>query len=252
MNKRLIQFYTLFSYLVKQSLSLDNLMCTVFPELAYHSLYTYVYGVVLLINYPNIAGIDYIRFFLYGTLVMCIISAGITSMYKFSIMRWDRSIEEILLAPMPCYILSLAFICHSLLRALPVVLLNLLVISPLCGCFVNIFNVPSFLLSYTLVVSTCSLLGMVSSLLIKKFDKLIIITVGMDTLCLLSGSVFDLSQGPQIFLWTSKINPICYFLEGIRMSLISGSISFELIVICTFLNLFLFNVIKKLFREHAI
>lgn len=243
-QKQTTQFLSLFKHLVQDTINIFPY--TILPDLLYSCLYVYVFGCILLVDYPPVQGMPYVIFFISGWLAMNVIGGSVSNMYRIANKIYEGSIEEILVSPMPSHVIILAFTCNAIVRTLPVVLLTLFVLFPLCGYVVPMQYYWSFLLNYFCMVSAFSMLGLIAGFIIGSFEKLFVVLTFINIFSFLSGSVFDLENGPEVLLTFAKVNPFYYYIQGMRESLFKGEMSITFLFLNLVINFVLVMYVKKI------
>ena len=101
---------------------------TIMPPAITMTLYFLIFGKLVGSQIHTVNGFTYMQYIVPGLIMMAIITNSyIHSSSSFFIMKFQRSIEEILVSPMPNIIILLGFITGSVVRAFIVGVLVMLI-----------------------------------------------------------------------------------------------------------------------------
>lgn len=186
-------------------------------------LYIFIFGRIVGSRIALIHGAPYIDFVLPGLLMMNIMASAFmhtsTSVY---IMKWTRSIEEILVAPFSYVEMIVGFLAGGVVRAI-VVGLGIYALA----IFFTSATIAHFwlFLVYIIFVSLIfALLGMLVGLSAKNFEQLSLPTIFIITPLTFLGGVFNsIDMMPVGVRWISYVNPLFYFVDGFRYAMIDVS-----------------------------
>ena len=173
---------------------------------------------------------------------------GNVSTSLFSI-RFQRSIEEILISPIHNGLLLLGYILGGILRGMIVALLVFVV-----SCFfmpLSIQNIPLTILIMLLVSAIFSLAGFTNAMLARSFDDVMLVpTFILTPLTYLGGVFYSTSMLPPFWRMVSQFNPILYMVNALRYAMIgqqevslalSMTIIGSMLVFLVILNLHMLN-----------
>lgn len=189
---------------------------TLLPPVITMSLYFIIFGDLIGKNIGSINGVNYIQFILPGLIMMSVITNSYTNVCSsFFGAKFQKSIEELLVAPIPSHILIIGFVGGGVARG---VLVSILVI------FISLFFLPLKIFSIFFVFFTIfmtsflfSLAGLINAIFAKTFDDISIIPAFILTpLTYLGGVFYSLSFLKDIWRTISKFNPIVYMINGLR------------------------------------
>ena len=193
---------------------------TIFSPLIAATLYIFIFGFVIGSRIDLIAGVPYITFVFPGILTLNIVGASFTHTASSVYMaRFLKSIEEILVSPFSHIEIVVGFVASAVARAVMLSIL-ILIVGVLFGA-VTINSIWLFLL-YTISVSTIfALLGIIVGLWAKSFEQFSLLdTFVIMPLSFLGGIFYSVSMLPQNAQVIAYINPLFYFIDGIRYSMI--------------------------------
>lgn len=214
-------------------------------------LYIFIFGYVIGGRIDLIAGVSYIDFVLPGILMMNVISSSFgqssSSMY---FMRFTRSIEEILVAPLSYLEMLIGMVTATIVRAV-LVGLGILVIAVLFSA-ASFANIPLFIFYVVSVSIVFSLLGILVGLWSKGFEQLNILgTFIITPLSFLGGIFYSINMLPETAQTLTRLNPFFYFIDGIRYSMLGIQESNQALglVVIIALILVLGGLVLTLFRR---
>lgn len=216
---------------------------TLIPPVITMSLYFVIFGKFIGSQIRHIDGFQYIQYIVPGLVMMSIVTNSFSNTASsFFLTKFNKSIEEMLVSPMPSVIILLGFMLSGALRGL---LVGILVI------FVGIFftSVPFYhplimLLMSSLAAMVFSLGGLINAIYAKRFDDISFIpTFVLTPLTYLGGVFFSINQLPKTWKIIAFCNPILYMMDTFRYGMLGISdlkISFGFLIV-SLLFMFLFG-----------
>ena len=228
---------------------------TIVPALISSLLYIIVFGTTLGARISSIDGVAYINYIVPGLAMMSVINQAYQNSAS-SIMqgKYLKFIEDLLVAPLSGFEISLGYIIGGALRGL-ICGLGILIIC----LFMTVLRIENYLLTlfYLLTVSwTFSAFGVIIGIYAKSWDEIGSFTnfVFMP-LTFLGGVFYSLDMLPPLWRNISYINPIYWMISGLRYStlgleensnLISLFICFGFSCIFTFIATWMFKTGYKI------
>ena len=215
---------------------------TLVPPAVTMSLYFIIFGSLIGPRIGTMDGLDYIQFMIPGLKMMSVITnsyANVTS--SFYSVKFQRSIEELLVSPMPNWTILLGFIIGGVARG---TLIGFIVFC------VSLFFYPSFevanpsltLLVLFLTSILFSLMGFVNAIFADSFDAISVIpTFILTPLIYLGGVFYSINILPEMWRNISMANPMLYVVNTFREGMLGisdVSIPFSLGMIFAFIGLF--------------
>ena len=215
---------------------------TLVPPAVTMSLYFIIFGSLIGPRICTMDGLDYIQFMIPGLIMMSVITnsyANVTS--SFYSVKFQRSIEELLVSPMPNWAILLGFIIGGVARG---TLIGFIVFC------VSLFFYPSFevanpsltLLVLFLTSILFSLMGFVNAIFADSFDAISVIpTFILTPLIYLGGVFYSINILPEMWRNISMANPMLYVVNTFREGMLGisdVSIPFSLGMIFAFIGLF--------------
>ena len=189
---------------------------TVLPPMITTALYFIIFGNLIGSRMGDMDGFRYIEFIIPGIIMMSVITnsyANVVSSFYGS--KFQRHIEEMLITPVPNYIILTGFLTGGVTRGLVVgtaVTLVSLLFSPL-----SIFNLWVMLSMIVLTAILFSLAGFINAVFARTFDDISIIpTFVLTPLTYLGGIFYSINMLPEFWQQASLANPILYMINAFR------------------------------------
>ncbi|MCO6544338.1 MAG: ABC transporter permease [Gilliamella sp.] len=196
---------------------------TLIPPVITMSLYFIIFGNLIGSRVGDMGGFSYMEFIVPGLIMMSVITNSYTNVCSsFFSAKFQRNIEEILVAPVSTNILILGYVGGGVMRG---ILTGILV--TIVSLFFVRFDVHSWLfVIFTLLLTSIlfSLAGLLNAVFAKTFDDISIIpTFVLTPLTYLGGVFYSITMLPTFWQWVSKINPIVYMINGFRYGFLEVS-----------------------------
>lgn len=213
-------------------------------------LYIFIFGSVVGSRIELIGGVRYIDFVLPGIVMMNLITASyMQGAFSIYFKRFQRHIEEILVAPFSNFEMLLAFTIGGVIRGL-IVGIGVYVIA----LFFTAATISHFFLflGYSVGVTLIfSLVGILIGLWAENFEHLSVLnTFVIMPLTFLGGVFNSVTMLPASLQTVIKFNPFFYFVDGLRYSmigvregsaLVGNSVIIGLIIVLASLTYYLFQ-----------
>lgn len=223
---------------------------TLLPPAITMTLYFVIFGSTLGNQIGKIQGFNYIQYIAPGLILMSVITNAYSNVVSsFFSMRFTKSIEELLIAPIPNYLILLGFMVGGVTRGLLVGLV--VTILALFFTHLHIHNIWCIISVVLLSALLFSLAGFTNALFAKKFDDISIIpTFVLTPLNYLGGIFYPVTFLTPFWHKLSLCNPILYMVNAFRygvlgisdVSLINAFVILTLCCIVLFaINLHLLN-----------
>jgi ABC-2 type transport system permease protein len=243
-----IAFISLFRKEIKRFLRIW--VQTLLPPLVTMTLYFLIFGNLIGQRLGNIEGYSYMQYIAPGLIMMSVITAAYTNVVtSFFGMRFQRSIEELVVAPLPNYLLLAGFVSGGVARGLLVGVL--VTILALFFTQLHVHNIFVLLAIVPMTTILFSLAGFTNALFAKTFDDVSIVpTFVLTPLTYLGGVFYSIDLLPSFWRHISLFNPILYIVNSFRYGLLGISdipvasaltIIFCSCVVLFFINLYLLN-----------
>ncbi len=196
---------------------------TVLPPVITTALYFIIFGNLIGPRIGEMDGFGYMEFIIPGLIMMAVITnsyANVVSSFYGS--KFQRHIEEMLISPVPNYIILIGYVSGGVARGLTVgvaVTVVSLVFHPL--------NIHSLWVMFSMIILTAilfSLAGLINGVYAKSFDDISIIpTFVLTPLTYLGGIFYSISMLPEFWQQLSLANPILYMVNAFRYGFLGVS-----------------------------
>ncbi|EAC4850015.1 ABC transporter permease [Listeria monocytogenes] len=189
---------------------------TLVPPVITTSLYFVIFGKMIGGRIGEMDGFSYMEFIVPGLIMMSVITSSYANVSSsFFSQKFQKNIEELLVAPVPTHIIIWGFVIGGLGRS---VLVGTLV------TIISLFFVPLHVYSWFMVIITFlmtailfSLAGLINGIFAQSYDDVSIVpTFVLQPLTYLGGVFYAISMLPPFWQGVSKINPIVYMISGFR------------------------------------
>ncbi len=196
---------------------------TLIPPVITMSLYFVIFGAIIGRRVGEMGGLPYMEFIVPGLIMLSVITnayGNITS--SFFGAKFGKHVEELLVSPLPPWIILAGYVSGAVFRALTVGVLVWLVAAFFSGFHMHNLAVTFSILLLTAIVF--SLAGFINAIYAQKFDDISIIpTFVLQPLTYLGGVFFSVSLLPGITQQLALVNPIVYMVNAFRYGLLGVS-----------------------------
>jgi len=196
---------------------------TLVPPAITMTLYFLIFGGLIGSRIGDMGGYNYMEFIVPGLVMMSVIqnSYGNISSSFFGA-KFGRHIEELLVSPMPSWVILGGYVAGAVLRGLMVGVIVLLI----AMCFTTV-RVPHPLVTLSTVLlgaTIFSLAGFVNAVYARKFDDVAIVpTFILTPLTYLGGVFYSITLLPGWAQAATHANPIFYMVNAFRYGLLGSS-----------------------------
>ena len=189
---------------------------TLVPPVITTSMYFVIFGNLIGGRIGEMDGFSYMEFIVPGLIMMSVITSSYSNVASsFFSQKFQKNIEELLIAPVPTHVIIWGFVIGGLGRS---ILVGTLV------TVISLFFVPLNVYSWVVVVATLlmtgilfSLAGLLNGVFAQSYDDVSIVpTFVLQPLTYLGGVFYAISMLPPFWQAVSKINPIVYMISGFR------------------------------------
>jgi len=206
-------------------------------------LYFVTIGVIIGSRIGEIGGYQFLKWMVPGMIMMSVINNTYSNVLSsFFSVKFQRSIEELLVTPIPHYIILMGWIFGGVARGIMVAILVALVSLPFVELEVQ--NWPLTLLVLFLTSILFSIAGFLNALFAESFDDVSIVpTFILTPLSYLGGIFYSVDMLPEFWRTVSLANPILYMVNALREGLLGSSdlasmnmsVGFSLLMIISFI-----------------
>ena len=189
---------------------------TLLPPLVTTSLYFLIFGALMGPRIGPMAGFSYIDYIVPGIILMAIINHSYANVVSsFFSAKFQRHIEEMLVAPMPSWVILAGYVTGGMLRGLTIGALVMAV----AALFTDLrITAPPLALAVALMTSLLfALAGFINAIFANSFDDISIVPNFILTpLVYLGGVFYSVQLLPEPWHRLSLGNPILYMVNAFR------------------------------------
>lgn len=218
------QLIALYTLVRRELVRMFRIASQVFlPPVITTTLYFLIFGSLIGPRIGSIEGVSYPMFIAPGLIMMTVIvnAYGNVSSSLFSV-RFQRSIDEMLISPMHNGLLLLGYVLGGMLRGLIVAVLIYIIASFFLT--IELIHLPMTLFVVLLVSAVFALAGFTNAMVASNFDDIMIVpTFILTPLTYLGGVFYSTSMLPGLWQKLSLLNPILYMVNALRQAMIGQS-----------------------------
>lgn len=196
---------------------------TVLPAAIMTALYFIIMGKLIGSQLPDIHGQTYVNYIAPGLVLMSVITNSYANVVSsFFSAKFQRHVEEMLVSPMPNYLIVLGFVAGGLTRGLVVGLVTGLVAAFFVE--VHLHSIGVVLLVAVLTATLFSLAGFINAVYAKTFDDISIVpTFILTPLTYLGGIFYSVNVLSDFWRTVSLANPVLYMINAMRFGMLGVS-----------------------------
>ena len=193
---------------------------TLLPPAITITLYFIIFGTLIGPRIGSMSGLPYIEFVVPGLIMMSVITNSYGNVVSsFFGAKMHRSIEEVLVSPVPSYVLLWGYVIGGVLRGLSVGF-----IVTCLSLFFTDFEVYNFSITIFIIILASvlfSLTGFINAIFANSFDDISIVPVFVLTpLTYLGGVFYSIQMLSEFWQSISMMNPILYMVNAFRYGLL--------------------------------
>ena len=212
---------------------------TLVPPAITIGLYFVIFGNLVGRRIGNMGGFDYMEFIVPGLIMMSVIQNSYSNVVSsFFSQKFQKTVEEMLVAPIPNYIILSGLIMGGMCRGLAVGA----IVMVMSLVFANL-SIQHPVLTFIIILLTSavfSLAGFINAVFANSFDDISIIpTFVLTPLIYLGGVFYSIELLPKFWQVVSGLNPIFYMVNAFRYGILGAS---DVDVFWAFLILFIFMI----------
>jgi ABC-2 type transport system permease protein len=192
---------------------------TFLPSVITSVLYFTIFGTVLGSRIGEMQGVNYMSFVVPGLVMLAIVTSAYSnsSFTFFQSKFFMRSIDEMLVSPMPPWLIIAGFVAGGVIRGVLVGLIVMLVSLFFTGLHLAVFNLFIILVFAIMTAIVFALAGLVNGVYAKSIDGINIVpTFVLTPLVYLGGVFYSVHALPGWAQLITFINPIFYLINGFR------------------------------------
>ena len=196
---------------------------TVIPPVITMSLYFIIFGNLIGSQIGDMEGFRYMDYIVPGLIMMAVITNSYANVVSsFYGCKFHHHIEEMLVSPLPNYLIILGFMVGGIARGMAVglaVSVVSLLFTPL-----NIHNPAVIVTTVILTSALFSLACLINGVYARSFDDISIVpTFVLTPLTYLGGIFYSISLLPEFWQNASLVNPILYMVNAFRYGFLGVS-----------------------------
>ncbi|PCJ31785.1 MAG: ABC transporter permease [Gammaproteobacteria bacterium] len=224
---------------------------TLLPPAITMTLYFIIFGNLMGSRIGEMGGFSYIDYITPGIIMMSVINNAYSNVASsFYSAKFQNHIEELLVAPIPNYLILAGYVAGGIARGLCVGLIVTLV-----SLFFTDISIQHIFVTISMVVLSAimfALGGFINGIYANSFDQISIIpTFILTPLTYLGGVFFSITLLPEFWQNVSLFNPIIYMVNAFRYGMLGTSdiaieVAFSIIIACIIaLTTFALHLLNK-------
>lgn len=196
---------------------------TLVPPAITMALYFVIFGNLIGSRIGAMNGMPYIDYIVPGLIMMSVIQNSYgNTVSSFFGSKFGRYVEEMLVSPMPSWVILAGYVLGAVARGLIVGAIVLAV--AMCFTDIRIHHMLVTLSTFLLTAVVFSLAGFINAVYAKKFDDISIVpTFILTPLTYLGGVFYSVDLLPPFWQAVSHANPILYMVNAFRYGLLGVS-----------------------------
>jgi len=196
---------------------------TLVPPIITATLYFIIFGSLIGSRIGEIGGFTYLQYIAPGLIMMSVITNSYGNVVSsFFGAKFGRHIEELLVSPLPNWLIVLGYVTGGVLRGLLVGL----VVSIIALFFTRLHVEHPFIVVAAVLLTSVvfALGGFVNAVFAKNFDQITFVpTFILTPMTYLGGVFYSISMLPGWAQTVSKANPILYMVNAFRYGFLGHS-----------------------------
>ena len=196
---------------------------TLLPPAITMALYFVIFGNLIGSRIGEMGGFNYMEYIVPGLIMMSVTNNAYSNVVSsFFSAKFQHSIEELLIAPVPNYIILLGYVVGGVVRGLLVGLVVTLL--SLYFTELKVYNVWIVITVITMTAVLFSLGGFINAVFARNFDDISIVpTFVLTPLTYLGGVFYSIALLPDFWQNVSLANPILYMVNAFRYGILGVS-----------------------------
>ena len=196
---------------------------TILPPAITTTLYFLIFGKLIGPLLGEFDGFSYMQYIAPGLIMMTVLTNSYSNVVSsFYSSKFQGNIEELLVSPMPNYLIMAGFIAGGVCRGLAVG-----VVVTVVALFFTDIHIQHMFLTMIVVLLTATLFamgGLLNAIFAQSFDDISIIPTFVLTPLTYTGGVFySIDMLPDFWQGVSQLNPILYMVNAFRYGMLGIS-----------------------------
>jgi ABC-2 type transport system permease protein len=210
---------------------------TLLPPAITMTLYFIIFGNLIGSKIGQMGGFNYTQYIAPGIIMMSVINNAYSNVASsFFSAKFQNHIEELIVAPVPNYLILAGYVAGGTARGLCVGLIVTLV-----SLFFTHLSIQHVFITVSMVFLSAILFalgGFINAIYARSFDEISIIpTFILTPMTYLGGVFYSISLLPEFWQNVSLLNPILYMVNAFRYGMLGTSdiaveIAFAIIILC--------------------
>lgn len=210
---------------------------TLLPPAITMTLYFIIFGNLIGSRIGEMGGFNYTQYIAPGIIMMSVINNAYSNVASsFFSAKFQNHIEELLVAPVPNYLILAGYVAGGTARGLCVGLIVTLV-----SLFFTHLSIQHVFITISMVFLSAILFalgGFINAIFARSFDEISIIpTFILTPMTYLGGVFYSISLLPEFWQNISLLNPILYMVNAFRYGMLGTSdiaveLAFGIIILC--------------------
>ncbi|MES9832850.1 MAG: ABC transporter permease [Candidatus Thiodiazotropha sp. DIVDIV] len=224
MNSSHIKFIAYQTIVTKEILRFTRIWVqTILPPAITTTLYFVIFGKLIGERIGMMEGYSYIEFIVPGLILMSVIQNSYANVVSsFFSTKLQHYIEELLIAPVPSWIVLAGYVTGGVARGLLVGVVVTVVSLLFTDLRINSYGLT--LLVFVLTSILFSLAGFINAVYAKSFDDISIVpTFVLIPLTYLGGVFYSIQLLPDFWQQVSMLNPVLYMINTFRYGILGVS-----------------------------
>jgi ABC-2 type transport system permease protein len=196
---------------------------TIVPPAITATLYFVIFGSLIGQRIGDMGGYSYIQYIAPGLIMMSVVTNSYGNVVSsFFGAKFGKHIEELLVSPLPNWLIVAGYMCGGVARGL--IVGAVVTIITLLFTNLHIYNVGIVISAVLLSSIVFALAGMINAVFAKNFDQITFIpTFVLTPLTYLGGVFYTIQLLPQWAQHMSHGNPILYMVNAFRFGFLGVS-----------------------------
>ena len=196
---------------------------TILPPMITTALYFVIFGRLIGSQIGDVHGYKYMEYIVPGLILMAVITNSYANVVaSFYSAKFQRSVEEMLVSPLPNYLIMAGFVGGGVARGLAVGFAVSIV--AILFTAIPVHNIWVVLSVLVLTSTLFSLGGLINAIYANSFDDISIVpTFVLTPLTYLGGVFYTVAMLPPFWQSVSLANPILYMVNAFRYGLLGVS-----------------------------
>ncbi len=196
---------------------------TLLPPAITMTLYFVIFGALIGSRIGEMGGFSYMQFVVPGLIMMAVVTNSYSNVVSsFFGAKFNHSVEELLVSPVPNWVILAGYITGGVSRGLAVA-----VIVTCLSLFFSDLSIHNLPLTVGIVLLTSvlfALFGFINAVFANNFDDISIVpTFVLTPLTYLGGVFYSMELLPDFWENVSRLNPLVYVVNGFRYGVLGVS-----------------------------